>query len=328
MCLQLNSRKNEKPISTGMLLIRVAMVTGWEPNVEQLNSQLGAEDDSLKMLTINEQNEISLYFNEFSEDEANELGDWEQLKRCVDVPINQAYYVENAKNATITAYEYYSPEESITVTYRLDECKEAWPVNEMPPTTETPSVTSSEPTMITDIPSEDLLPTVKTPCPVCIDKVTDVKSLLNDVFNSVCRQSSGIYFLKVHEVQDNCINATITHIIQSNITVTWNTTLQIPDSNQCPCELIKTHQNLVLLFKKSADISPGEAKINIQALNTPVEFIPNNEILPILEVAADKKWSDSEKAIVHKLVPDESTSTQDCKQLPKLIEFIKKKFYG
>ncbi|VDQ05656.1 unnamed protein product [Trichobilharzia regenti] len=329
MCLQLNSRKDEKPISTGMLLIRVAMVTGWEPIVDQLNSQLGAEDDSLKMLTINdEQNEISLYFNEFSEEEANELGDWEQLKRCVDVPIHQVYYVQNAKNATITAYEYYTPEESITVTYRLDECREAWPMNEILSTTETPSVTSSESTTITDIPSEDLPPKEETPCPVCIDKVTDMKLLLNDVFNSVCRQSNGIYFLKVHEVHDNTINATITHIIQSNITVTWNTTLQLPDSNQCPCQLIKTHQNLVLLLKTSAEIPPGDAIINIQALNTPVKFISDNEILPILEVAADKKWSDSEKVIIRQLIkPDESTSTQDCKQLPKLIEFMKK-FYG
>ncbi|CAH8824335.1 unnamed protein product [Trichobilharzia szidati] len=317
MCLQLNSRIDENPISTGMLLIRVAMVTGWKPIVEQLNLQLGPEDDSLKMLTINEQNEISLYFNEFSEEEAKELGDWKQLKRCVDVPINQAYYVENAKNATITAYEYYSPEESITVTYRLNDCKAAWDKMD-----KMLHRTSSEPTPTTKTPLKGNLSKVKTVCPVCTDKVNDTQLLLNDIYNSVCHKSNGIYFLKVHEIQNNSINTAITHISQSNVKITWNTILQMPDSNKCPCELIKTHQNLVVIFDKFAEISPGKAKFNIETLNTPVKFISNKEILPILELAADK-WSNSEKATLTNILTDELTAVHYCKVLPKLVEFIK-----
>nr|CAH8822140.1 unnamed protein product [Trichobilharzia regenti] len=321
MCLQLNSRINEKPISTGMLLIRVAMVTGWEPIVEQLNSQLSSEDDSLKMLTINDQqNEISLYFNEFSEEEAKELGDWKQLKRCVSVPVNQAYYVENAKNATITAYEYYSPEESITVTYRLDDyCKEAGDMDKML------RKTSSEPKPITKIPfEENNLLKVKTLCPICTDKVNDIQFLLNDIYNSICHKSNGLYFLKVHEVKDNSINTTITHLVQSNVKITWNTILQMPNSNKCPCQVINTHQNLVVIFDKFAEILPGVTKFNIETLSRPAKFYSNKDILPILELAA-YKWSNSEKkATLNNILTDELTSSQYCQVLPNLIEFSKK----
>ncbi|KAK4473284.1 hypothetical protein MN116_004452 [Schistosoma mekongi] len=126
ICIQLNNMHHINSINTGMLLIHVTMVTGWEPIIDQLTTQLGSEDDSLKKFTINEQNEISLYFDEFSIEESHYLGDWKKLKRCINLPLKQVNYVENIQKALITALQYYTPNESITMTYQLDECKHAW----------------------------------------------------------------------------------------------------------------------------------------------------------------------------------------------------------
>ncbi|CAH8432559.1 unnamed protein product [Heterobilharzia americana] len=326
MCLRLNARTDEKPINTGMLLIRVAMVTGWEPIIEELNSQLGIEDDSLKMITINEQNEISLYFNEFSEDEVNTLGSWEKLKRCIDVPLHQVHYVENVKNATIIANEYYTPEESVTVTYRLNECRDAWDLPETPIPTEILPVTSTESTIITDNFSETTTFKMKTPCPVCIDKVTDIQSLADSIFTSVCNYSNGFYFIKVQEnINSSSINATVTHISQSRYTASWNTTLQMPNFNECPCELITTNKYIVLFFDKDTYIDQGEPVINLEELNSAATLISSEELLPSLQIA-EQRWSEIEKATLNGTTDTNFSFIYECRRLPKMVKFLKSKF--
>ncbi|TNN19570.1 Alpha-2-macroglobulin-like protein [Schistosoma japonicum] len=158
-------------------------------NTEQLTLQLGFEDESLKKFTINEQNEISLYFDGFTIEESQYLSDWKKLKRCINVPLKQTHYVQNTKTAIITALQYYTPDESVIVTYQLDECKQAWNITEREITIE-PLITT-ENILINQTTTLETILVNKTQCPICVQQVNDTNLLSDEIFTTVCNYSNG-----------------------------------------------------------------------------------------------------------------------------------------
>ncbi|CAI2722540.1 unnamed protein product [Schistosoma spindalis] len=324
MCLQLNNIKNINTISTGMLMIHVTMVTGWEPILEELNLQLGSNDESLRKFTINDQNEISLYFDEFSNNELKKLGgDWTKLKRCINLSLKQIYYVQNAKLATITAYEYYTPDESVTITYQLDECKQGWNISIIESSTDN----FTESTITTDSSIDNIItPQMKPICPICIDQVNNTELLTDEIFTSVCNYTNGIFLLKVLDYNNSTINVTIIQISQSGYTASWNTTILLPNLIECSCQLIQTHQYLILFFDQYTTIYQGVAQIDLNTLIVTAKFISSQELLPNLKLAY-KKWL----TISSNLTIDEDSNyydffTDNCKRLPWLIKYIEERF--
>ncbi|CAH8429710.1 unnamed protein product [Schistosoma turkestanicum] len=325
MCLQLNNMKNVTTINTGMLLVRVSMVTGWEPAIDELNSQLGSEDDSLKKVTINDQNEVSLYFDEFSENEVNKFnGDWTKLKRCVNVPLKQTHYVQNAKTATITALEYYTPDESVTVSYQLDECKQEWIIpstNESSTQEVTETITTTE-SILSNVTTASPM---KTLCPICIDQVNDIKQLTDEVFTSVCNYSDGIFLIKVIGLDNGILNVTLIQISPSHYVTSWNTTILIPNFTQCPCPLLQTHNNLVLFFNKSTLFYPGDPQLNLNTVDTKVTIVSSEEVLPSLKLA-HKKWTNMSSADSDDNFYHFDLFSYNCKRLSMFIKYIEAKF--
>ncbi|CAH8431554.1 unnamed protein product [Schistosoma guineensis] len=324
MCLQLNHMKNLSTISTGMLLIHVAMVTGWEPILEELHLQLGSDDESLRKFTINDQNEISLYFDEFSQNETMKLdGDWTKLKRCVNLPLKQTHYVQNVKLATITGYEYYTPDESVTIPYQLDECKQGWNIS----MNESSIDHFTESIITTDSSIENIItPQMKPICPLCIDQMNNTILLADELFTSVCNYTNGIFLIKVLEYNNNTINVTIIQISQSGYTASWNTTILLPNLIECSCQLIHTHQYLILFFDQYTTIYQGVAQIDFNTLNVTAKLISTNDILPHLELAY-QKWL----TISSNLTSNEDSNyydffTYNCKRLPRIIKYIEERF--
>jgi len=92
---------------TGMVLIEVEMVTGWEAvNPQSLKNEVDTgvqrveEDDK--------ENKVVLYFDSMSKKE-----------KCFDLELKQVMDIEEAKDALITIYDYYNREETASVLYNL-----------------------------------------------------------------------------------------------------------------------------------------------------------------------------------------------------------------
>merc|ERR1719228_537122 len=92
---------------TGMVLIEVEMVTGWEAvNPQSLKNEVDSgvqrveEDDK--------ENKVVLYFDSMSKKE-----------KCFDLELKQVMDVEEAKDALITIYDYYNRGETASVLYNL-----------------------------------------------------------------------------------------------------------------------------------------------------------------------------------------------------------------
>merc|ERR1712228_192705 len=93
---------------TGMVLIEVEMVTGWEAvNPQNLKNMV---DTGVQRVEEDEkENKVVLYFDSMPKKE-----------KCIDLEIKQITIIEGAKDALITVYDYYSREESSSVLYNLN----------------------------------------------------------------------------------------------------------------------------------------------------------------------------------------------------------------
>jgi len=92
---------------TGMVLIEVEMVTGWEAvNPERLKNEV---DSGVQRVEIDDkENKVVLYFDSMPKTE-----------KCIDLELKQVMDIEDAKDALVTIYDYYNREESASVLYNL-----------------------------------------------------------------------------------------------------------------------------------------------------------------------------------------------------------------
>ena len=96
---------NEK---TGMVLIEVEMVTGWEAvNPESLKNEVDSGVQRVEQ--DDKENKVVLYFDSMP-----------KLEKCIDIELKQVMDIEDAKDALVTVYDYYNREESASVLYNLN----------------------------------------------------------------------------------------------------------------------------------------------------------------------------------------------------------------
>jgi len=90
-----------------MVLIEIEMVTGW---VAVSPDRLINEVDSgvQRVETDNEENKVVFYFDEMTIDE-----------KCIEIELKQVIFIEDAKDATVTVYDYYNTEETATILYNI-----------------------------------------------------------------------------------------------------------------------------------------------------------------------------------------------------------------
>merc|ERR1719431_1671955 len=92
---------------TGMVLIEVEMVTGWEAiNPDSLKNEVDSGVQRVEQ--DDKENKVILYFDSMPKKE-----------RCIDLELKQVMDVEDAKDALVTIYDYYNREETASVLYNL-----------------------------------------------------------------------------------------------------------------------------------------------------------------------------------------------------------------
>jgi len=93
---------------TGMVLIEIEMVTGWEAvNPQNLKNMV---DTGVQRVEEDEkENKVVLYFESMP-----------KKTKCIDLEIKEVTIIENAKDALIMVYDYYNREESASTLYNLN----------------------------------------------------------------------------------------------------------------------------------------------------------------------------------------------------------------
>merc|ERR1719233_8880 len=92
---------------TGMVLIEVEMVTGWEAvNPGSLKNEVDSGVQRVEQ--DDKENKVVLYFDSMPKKE-----------RCIDLELKQVMDVEDAKDALVTIYDYYDRSETASVLYNL-----------------------------------------------------------------------------------------------------------------------------------------------------------------------------------------------------------------
>jgi len=92
---------------TGMVLIEVELVTGWEAvSPENLINEVDSGVQRVEQ--DDKENKVVLYFDSMSKEE-----------KCIDMELKQVINIEGAKAAVVTIYDYYNREDSASVLYTL-----------------------------------------------------------------------------------------------------------------------------------------------------------------------------------------------------------------
>merc|ERR1711971_1219792 len=91
---------------TGMVLIEVEFVTGWEAENPETLTDL---EEVQRVETDREENKVVLYFNEMTSQET-----------CVDLALRDVMTIEKPKEALVTVYDYYNREETASVLYNMN----------------------------------------------------------------------------------------------------------------------------------------------------------------------------------------------------------------
>jgi len=93
---------------TGMVLIEVELVTGWEAvSPDRLINEV---DSGVQRVETDEvENKVVLYFDEMT-----------AKARCIQLELKHVMAVEQPKDASVTVYDYYSRENTATVLYNME----------------------------------------------------------------------------------------------------------------------------------------------------------------------------------------------------------------
>jgi len=92
---------------TGMVLIEVELVTGWEAVSPE--SLINEVDSGVQRVEQDDkENKVVLYFDSMSKEE-----------KCIDMELKQVINIEAAKAALVTIYDYYNRQDSAAVLYTL-----------------------------------------------------------------------------------------------------------------------------------------------------------------------------------------------------------------
>merc|ERR1711936_1066788 len=105
--LQICSSYTGSKDKTGMVLIEVELITGWEAVTPE--NLINEVDSGVQRVEQDEkENKVILYFDMIPKKE-----------KCIDMEIKEVTEIENTKAAVITIYDYYNREETASVLYEL-----------------------------------------------------------------------------------------------------------------------------------------------------------------------------------------------------------------
>ena len=93
--------------NTGMVLLELELLTGWRAiSPERLTNEVEALVQRVDM--EEEDNMVVLYFDQMTMKET-----------CVTMELEKVINIKNAKEATVTVYDYYNREEMATILYKM-----------------------------------------------------------------------------------------------------------------------------------------------------------------------------------------------------------------
>lgn len=93
---------------TGMVVLELELVTGWESH--SLDYLINTVDNFVKRHEVDEEeNKVVLYFDSMPKEE-----------KCVEVPVKLVTPVEEAKDAIATIYDYYNKEDTVSIKYNME----------------------------------------------------------------------------------------------------------------------------------------------------------------------------------------------------------------
>jgi len=93
---------------TGMVLVEVELVTGWEAvSPERLINEV--DSGVQRVETDKDENKIVLYFDEITSN-----------GKCVDLEMKNVMTINDPKDALVTVYDYYNREETASVLYNME----------------------------------------------------------------------------------------------------------------------------------------------------------------------------------------------------------------
>ncbi|KAF6774689.1 hypothetical protein AHF37_06138 [Paragonimus kellicotti] len=301
---------------TGMLLIKVPMVSGWQPIEKEVFGlmETGPRDpDLVRMVEMSDDGTLWLYFDGFTSSEATTVDGWSKLKQDV--------YVENTRSAVVTAMDYYATERSVSRSYSLDECKSGW--NADTHLIRSRNLTSTYPPVdgTTELKTEQ--PSF---CPTC--EMTDDRngSIVDELMTALCDGYNYIYALRIHEGSDAAYNITVSAVVRSNYTASWNATLhRATDSTPCNCQPIKVGAQLLMFSPDGLDIYLGQPDLTIRSKQPNVLLLQVSDLVPSIRLAFNRWLSDS---VLHREAgaSDETNlKSWTCSQIRTLYLFIETK---
>ncbi|OON18030.1 a-macroglobulin complement component [Opisthorchis viverrini] len=317
-CLRPASRTD--PVQeSGMLLVRVQMVSGWKPVQEEILKLVGTDEESVRKVEFDDDGTVSLYFNGFTSNEAEVAGGWSQLKRCVELSLRQTTYVDSTQPALISAMDYYATERSVMIKYQLEECKPAWLTENEPPVTTTLSATTTEPPLSTPTPKPLL-------CPKCQVDSSLTSNLSDILYSMICSGYGSMFVMNLYESDENAFNVTMIVVSANGFASTWNATVDRPALSNCSCEsLLFKGSKLIWLASGYLDVSLGETNISPVTDNADALLLPIEDVLPALrtvqsrfEAKSKLMESDTSNSIM-------SPELYSCKRIKPLIKYVEKK---
>ncbi|CAL8107505.1 unnamed protein product [Calicophoron daubneyi] len=300
---------------SGMILMTVEMVSGWEPVRERISQVVGTSSESARKVEFDKKGTVSLYFDGFSEEEEKRVGGREQMKRCVDLSIEQLIYVEKAKPAIITVKDYYATERVNSVNYSLDECRRGWNTDTKPAEqVHTDTAESTEAPVSTEIPKSLY-------CPICQLDETLNSTLVDRLIDVACHYGSNLFLMRLYGQADDRINVTCTSIQHGEFVANWNTTLTTDGEPQCRCAHLVANASLVMLSSTNLGIYPGDPTIKLQSVSNSTLLLPVVDIMPTVRDAVIKWNASSQTASGEEIGYKRYT----CKRLVTLFNFAKAK---
>ncbi|KAF8563718.1 hypothetical protein P879_04703 [Paragonimus westermani] len=323
ICLRVPERTSMQRDS-GMLLIKLQMVSGWQPIEKEVLGLMSAgprDSELVRMVDMSDDGTVWLYFDAFTSSEAISVGGWSNLKRCAEVKLKQNVYVENTRSAVVTAMDYYATERSISRNYGLDECKSGWNIDTH--LTRSRNLTSNY-TPVNG--TTELITEQPSLCPTC--EMTDDRnrSIVDELMTVPCDDYNYMYALWIHDGFDAAYNITVFTVMKSNYSAIWNATLHLTtDSAPCDCPPVKVGSKLLMFSPEGLDIYPGQPDLSLRTKQPNVLLLPVSDFFPSIKLAFTRWLSDS---VSHRETgASDNTNLRElaCSQIRTLYLFIKTK---
>ncbi|VDN98298.1 unnamed protein product [Rodentolepis nana] len=237
--------RQPNPKATGMLLVTIQPPSGWNGAVNELK-KISLKGDLQNINYTAKDHVITAYLKEFE-------GGMASGERCFNVTLYQRMYIQNSKQGSITARDYYNPKEVLQQSFQLDPCQNYWEASMGGPTNDPieKSLTTTSPFFNTEAPDE------KPICPTCGDLETSVMSqYLN---NSLCLHHRQFFvFKKYNKSEEGSFEGLMYTFGYGNHLASWNTTLKW--TSTCKCKVLEM-ENIIGIFGDG--VYPGVLSVHV-----------------------------------------------------------------